>query len=62
MPRSRRVLSLPDLDLMEPPRVSAGPEPRNPDTPDRHIVFVDSLHRAEGSNATSTGALYLNKR
>ncbi|EWZ78221.1 hypothetical protein FOWG_17487 [Fusarium oxysporum f. sp. lycopersici MN25] len=64
MPKSRRVLSLPDLDLMEPPRASAGPEPepRSPDTPDRHIVFVDTLHRAEGSNATSTGTSYFNKR
>ncbi|EGU73727.1 hypothetical protein FOXB_15765 [Fusarium oxysporum f. sp. conglutinans Fo5176] len=64
MPKSRRALSLPDLDLMEPPRASAGPEPepRSPDTPDRHIVFVDTLHRAEGSNATSTGTSYFNER
>lgn len=64
MPKSRRTLSLPDLDLMEPPRASAGPEPEplSPDTPDRHIVLVDTLHRAEGSNATSTGTSYFNER
>lgn len=73
MPRPRRALSLPDLDLVEPPNTLAEPEPRlkpkpepepeppGPDNTDRHIVFVDTPYRAEGSSATSTGTSYFSQ-
>ncbi|RSM10102.1 hypothetical protein CEP52_003799 [Fusarium oligoseptatum] len=71
MPRPRRALSLPDLDPVEPPKNSPEPkpklkpepepEPSSPDDVDRHIVFVDTPQRAEGSSATSTGTPYFNQ-
>ncbi|RSL55695.1 hypothetical protein CEP54_009273 [Fusarium duplospermum] len=71
MPRPRRALSLPDLDPVVPPKSSPEPrpkpkaepepEPSSPDDVDRHIVFVDTPQRPEGSSATSTGTSYFNQ-
>lgn len=56
MPRPRRASSLPQMELVEPPK----PPPR-PSSPGGHIVFVDTPHPQEGRNATSTGISNFNE-